>query len=195
MSNVRKKPLRKAPLWATTINPHQPPYVESSEKAAPQSSALANHHQSPPTTLCRKFGKGRFAKLRSGQPPSIPTNHPMSNVRKKPLRKAPLWATTINPHQPPYVESSEKAAPQSSALVPHQPPPTTLCRKFGKVSLRYRFAPYHHRPHRHPEIAKGVCHKGLMSLSKGTVPKKAKSLNKLRPAIAGLRLPLGNLLF
>ena len=29
-------------------------------------------------------------------------------------------------------------------------------------------------PHRHPEIAKGVCHKGLMSLSKGTVLKKCQ---------------------
>ena len=29
----------------------------------------------------------------------------------------------------------------------------------------------------------------------GTVLKKAKPLNKLRPSNAGLRLPLGNLLF
>ena len=42
---------------------------------------------------------------------------------------------------------------------------------------------------------KGGCRKGLLSLSMGTVPKKAKPLNKLRPAVAGLRLPLGTLLF
>ena len=218
---------------STTIVPNRHPKSRIRKSVAPQSSDLGNHHQSPPTTLCRMFGKGRSAKLRSGQPPSIPSNHPMSkvrkgrsaklrsgnhhqpppttlcrkfekvslrkaplgqppstpsnhpmsNVRKRTLRKAPLGqppsttsnhpmskvrkgvapqssarATTINHLQPPYVESSEKAAPQSSARGNHhQPPPTTLCREFGKVSLRYRFAPYHHRPHRHPKIGKGVC--------------------------------------
>ena len=34
-----------------------------------------------------------------------------------------------------------------------------------------------------------------MCTTVGTVLKKAKPLNKLRPSIAGLRLPLGNLLF
>ena len=157
MSNVRKRTLRKAPLRATTINPLQPPYVESSERS--------------------------LRKAPLGQPPSTPSNHPMSKVRKGVAPQSSARATTINPLQPPYVECSEKDAPQSSArattinhLQPpyvessekaapqssargnhHQPPPTTLCREFGKVSLRYRFAPYHHRPHRHPKIGKGVC--------------------------------------
>ena len=96
---------------STTIVPNRHPKSRIRKSVAPQSSDLGNHHQSPPTTLCRMFGKGRSAKLRSGQPPSIPSNHPMSKVRKG--RSAKLRSGNH-----------------------HQPPPTTLCRKFEKVSLR-----------------------------------------------------------
>ena len=124
-----------------------------------------------------------------------PTTSPYLKVWKG---VAPL-STTIVPNRLPKSKVRKGVAPLSLRSVPPSSPTTTLCPKFGKVSLRYRFAPYRHRPqpppyvqssercrsataslrtaivpNRHPEIAKGVCHKGLMSLSKGTVLKKCQ---------------------
>ena len=76
------------------------------------------------------FGKVSLRKA-SLRTTIVPNRRPKSRIRKSVAPQSSARTTTINPLQPPYVESSESVAP---------------------LSLRYRSAPYHRRPHRRPEL-------------------------------------------
>ena len=78
-------------------------------------------------------------------PPSPPTNHP--EIQSRSLRKAPLWPTTINPHQPPCFEhlGSAVATLLSTATSPTTSPYLSIKNKYRRKGLENPCGGYSHK--------------------------------------------------